>query len=267
MSLFRAFSTIGCPEFSLDEAIALAGRYGLGGVELRALGGTVELPDYFAAQFGAPAALAEKMRGASVRIVGFDTSLRLVGNTAADREKLLEFLPWAEALGGVRLRVFDGGKTADDGEFPAAVETLRWWQEQRAARGWKSDFMIETHDTLVTTAALQRFLQRAPEGTAILWDTHHTWKKAGENPVETWAAIKAHVCHVHVKDSVSVPSARHPFTYVLPGEGEFPVARLLAQLQEERFAGPVCLEWEKMWHPYLPSLDDALRVAAERAWW
>ena len=83
----------------------------------------------------------------------------------------------------------------------------------------------------------------------------------------TWRAIRSGVVHVHVKDSVGQPSARHPFTYVLPGDGEFPVSPLLAALQADGFDGPVSLEWERMWHPYLPSLDAALTVAAVRHWW
>jgi sugar phosphate isomerase/epimerase len=85
--------------------------------------------------------------------------------------------------------------------------------------------------------------------------------------VVTWRAIRGHVVHVHVKDSVSVPSARHPFSYVLPGEGEFPMTPLKAELRAANFSGPVSLEWERMWHPYLPPLDEALTVAAARGWW
>jgi sugar phosphate isomerase/epimerase len=121
--------------------------------------------------------------------------------------------------------------------------------------------MVETHDSLLTAAAIARFQAAAP-ATAILWDAHHTWRKGGEDPLVTWRAIHSGVVHVHVKDSIGVPSARHPFTYVLPGDGEFPAAPLLATLQADGFAGPVSLEWEKQWHPYLPSLDTALTVAA-----
>lgn len=126
--------------------------------------------------------------------------------------------------------------------------------------------MVETHDSLFTAAAIRRFLAAAP-GTGILWDSHHTWKKGGEDPVLTWRAIRESVVHVHVKDSVSAPSARHPFTYVRPGEGEFPMAPLVAALRMDGFAGPVSLEWELMWHPYLAPLDEALASARARAWW
>jgi hypothetical protein len=42
---------------------------------------------------------------------------------------------------------------------------------------------------------------------------------------------------------------------------------LKAELRAANFSGPVSLEWERMWHPYLPPLDEALTVAAARGWW
>jgi sugar phosphate isomerase/epimerase len=266
MALQRAFSTLGCPELSLDEALALAARHDMGAIELRALGGTLDLAAYLAKQFGTPAALAAHLRGAPVRVIALDTSLHVIGVTSEERATLLNFLPWAEALGVRWLRVFDGGKNGDDAELAQAADTLAWWKNLRRERSWQADLMVETHDSLFTATAVKRFLAAAP-GTAILWDTHHTWKRGGEDPPATWRAIRADVVHVHVKDSISVPSAKHPYTYVPPGLGEFPAAPLFAALRADGFAGPVSLEWELMWHPYLSPLEDALGVAAERHWW
>ena len=86
--------------------------------------------------------------------------------------------------------------------------------------------MVETHDSLFTADAMGRAVEAMP-GLAILWDSHHTWKKGGEDPLYTWSRMRAHVVHVHLKDSSSVPSSRHPYTYVLPGTGEFPAAALV----------------------------------------
>lgn len=268
MALFRCLNTLGCPGFSLAEACALAAQHGLAGVEVRALGGTVDLAGYLASTYGSPEALAEALgaeqRGG--RVVALNTSLKLVGATAAERAQLLDVVPWGEALGVRWLRVFDGGRTADEAELAQAAETLRWWRAERAARGWRADVMVETHDAWTTAAAIRRGLAAVPDA-AILWDAHHTWKKGGEDPLVTWRAIRGQVVHVHVKDSVSVPSARHPFTYVLPGAGEFPMAPLVAELKAAEFSGPVSLEWERLWHPYLPPLDEALAVARARGWW
>jgi hypothetical protein len=82
--------------------------------------------------------------------------------------------------------------------------------------------------------------------------------------VTTWQAIALPVTHGHLKDSISVPSARHPFTCVLPDEGEFPRRAILQALNRE-FPGSVGLEREKLWYPYLPPLDEELRLAGERA--
>ncbi len=264
--MFRCYSTLGCPDATLDAALALAARHGIAAVELRALGGTVDLAGYFAAEFGTPARLAETMRGSPVRIVACNASLKLIGGTEAERAQLVALAPWADAAGARWLRVFDGGKNADAAELATAAGTLAWWRAQRAAHGWQADMMIETHDSLITAGAIRRFVVSCP-GAAILWDAHHTWRKGGEDPVATWHAIRAGVVHVHVKDSVPVPSARHPFTYVLPGDGGFPMAPLRAALKAGAFAGPVSLEWEKQWHPYLPPLEDALDIAASRNWW
>ncbi|MES2695881.1 MAG: sugar phosphate isomerase/epimerase [Verrucomicrobiota bacterium] len=266
MGLLRCFSSLGCPEMGLEEACALAAKYGLPTIELRSLGSTVDLAGYFAGAFGTPEKLASWLQGQSVRVVALNASLKLVGATEADKAQLVGLAPWAEAMGVRWLRVFDGGKTMDAAEIAQARATLDWWQGMRKQHGWRCEVMIETHDSLFTAEALQRFLSALPEAT-VLWDAHHTWRKGGEDPLLTWLAVRGRVAHVHVKDSVPVPSARHPFTYVLPGDGGFPVGPLLATLDREGFSGPVSLEWEKLWHPYLPSLGEALRVARDRSWW
>jgi len=262
----RAFSTLGCPSFTLDQALALAAQHSLDGVELRALGGTVDLPAWLERTYGSPEKLRATLGPAAGKILAFDTALRLDrGGGPTERAAFLQFLPWAEALGVRWLRVFDGGTRADAAEIAVAAKTLHWWRELRAQHGWRADLMIETHDSLITTATIQRLLAAAP-GTAILWDAHHTWKKGGENPLATWRALRAHIVHIHVKDSISQPSAPHPFTYVPPSEGEFPMAPLIATLRAE-FSGAVSLEWEKLWHPYLAPLDTALTAAAQHRWW
>lgn len=260
------FSSLGCAELNLDEIAALARRHGFRTVELRALAGTTDLPAWLAAHFPSPAAWADHLKTLQLAVCGFGTSFRLIDGTDADRAALLAYVPWAEAAGVPWLRIFDGGKTGDAAEIARAAEVLRWWRDERRRHGWKVDLMIETHDALITTPRLQALFTAVPDA-ALLWDTHHTWKKGGEDPVATWRAIGRHAMHLHVKDSVSRPSERHPFTYVLPGDGEFPMAPLLAELAASGYRGALSLEWERLWHPYLPTLETALTAARERRWW
>ncbi len=265
----RAFSSLGCVELTLDETLALASRHQLDAVELRGLGGSLDVPAWLVQTYGSPEDFAHHARKSPVKIAAFDTSLRLIGNTSADRDAFLEFIPWAEALGVPRLRVFDGGSKAglSDEHLAQALDTLSWWNSLRRDKGWRTDLMIETHDALTTTPAIQRFLTAAPAGTGILWDTHHTWFIGGENPVDTWNAIRTSVVHIHVKDSSPTPSGRHPYTYVPPGQGRFPMPPVLDALRHDAYTGPVSLEWERHWHPYLAPLEDALASATENHWW
>jgi sugar phosphate isomerase/epimerase len=261
----RAFSTLGCPELDLAAVLALARSHGIGAVELRALGGSLDLPAYFSGRGDSPARLAASAAGAGVRIAAFGTSLRLVGGSDEDRAKFLEYVPWAEAMGVPLLRVFDGKLPAEGAGVEEAAESANWWRALRAERGWRTDIMVETHDSLLTAAAIRAFSAAAP-GTAILWDSHHTWRRGGEDPAKIWGAIAPFVAHIHVKDSVSGSAPGTEPTYVLPGTGEFPMAALRAALAGG-FAGPLSLEWERQWHPELPPLGDALTTASETGWW
>jgi sugar phosphate isomerase/epimerase len=265
----RAFSSLGCVELTLDETFALASRHGLDAVELRGLGGSLDVPAWLAQTYGDPETFAALATRSPIRIVALDTSLRLIGNTPADRDAFLQFIPWAEAAGIPRLRVFDGGPKSGptDEHLAQALDTLAWWQALRRDKGWRTDIMIETHDALTTTPAIIRLLAAAPAGTGILWDTHHTWRIGGENPVDTWQAIHASVVHIHVKDSVSIPSERTPYTYIPPGQGEFPMPAVLDALLRDAYTGPVSLEWERHWHPSLATLETALASAETHRWW
>jgi sugar phosphate isomerase/epimerase len=266
VSYLRAFSTLGCPELSLEEVLRLAEHHQIAGIELRVLEGNLDLPTYFSRHFQTPAQAAQCVHTRRTQILALDTSFQLSDADDGARVDLLKFVPWAEAMKAPRLRVFDGGKTASGEELECAAATVRWWRALRRKNSWTTDLMIETHDSLFTTKAIRQFLALVPDA-GILWDAHHTWKHGGEDPVATWRAIKDNVVHVHVKDSVSRPSARHPYTYVLPGGGEFPAAGLIEILKTDSYAGPVSLEWERLWHSYLPSLDSALVTANRAHWW
>ncbi len=263
----RAFSTLGCPQADLPTAAALAQRHHVNGLELRALGGTVDLPSYFIAEFGTPARFAVAARRLGIRLVSLDTSLHLADANTDEREKFLGFVPWAEAAGIRWLRVFEGGAALSaSAAIAAAASAVQWWRALRAERGYRVDIMVETHDRFFTAAIIEEFAVAAPH-TAILWDSHHTWKRGSEDPVVTWRAIQQHVVHIHVKDSASAPPPAPPFQYVLPGAGEFPMAPLRSALFADHFTGTVSLEWERMWHPALAPLDDALHAAAAHRWW
>ena len=264
------FSTLGCPELTLPETVALAKEYGIDHLDLRTLEGRVDLPALFKEQFGNPGALQAYLAEEGMKMAAFNSSLKLVGNDESSREAFLEFVEWAEATATPYIRVFDGGTVAPDladKEYDAAMETIHWWRALKKANGWKTDIGIETHDCLTSAAGIRKLQAGLEVPVTLIWDTHHTWKKAGEEVRDTWAALKDYTHHIHIKDSISEPSARHPFTYVQLGDGEFDLKDTLKLLCESDFDGMVSVEWERQWHPYLPPVAEALKRARDLGWW
>lgn len=261
----RAFSTLGCPDLDLEGVVKLARAHEIGVVELRALGGTIDLPAYFSMLNESAERLSLKADESGVRIVSLSTSLRVMDGSDRDWEEFLRFIPLAEAMRVPWLRVFDGGLDCSRSEVGRASAWVARWRELRATRGWKADIMVETHDALSTSRAIGRLVAAVP-GVRILWDTHHTWRVGGEAPSDTWRAIGPSVAHLHVKDSRREAGPGGRSSYRLPGTGDYPMAELREAIGKS-FTGAVSLEWEKMWHPELPSLDEALRSARSISWW
>jgi len=264
------FSSLGCPELDLDAIIGLACRMGLNALELRTVDNRVDLPELFNEQYGSPEKLKNHLDEAGIEVLALDTSLKLVGNSEEDRRSFLDFIPLAEALETPWLRIFDGGSFSpelSDEDREAALDTLGWWRAEKKKGGWKTDVMVETHDCLTASSALCALQDALEEPVPILWDSHHTWKKGGEAPHETWQKIRDNVVHVHIKDSISKPSARHPMTYVQLGEGEFALEETIDFLVRDGFEGYISLEWERKWHPYLDPVETALKKARQLGWW
>lgn len=270
MNLTWSFSTLGCADFSLNEIANLAHRFNLQHVELRAVEDRMDLPVLFKEQFGTPAKLKEWLDSRSLKVIALDSVAKLVGGSQAARDELVEMARWANQIDCPYLRVFDGGKYGSQlskEDLDGCLEFMSWWRETQKSEDLACDIVIETHDCLTTTEsilALEEALGDAP--VKMLWDTHHTWKKAGEDPLKTWESIKPYVYHVHVKDSISRPVNEYSFTYVAPGTGEFALEAVLKRLEEDNYDGVVCLEWEKKWHPYLLPLETALQRSRDLGW-
>jgi sugar phosphate isomerase/epimerase len=262
-------SSLGCGELTLPDMCGLAGRFGIDALELRSVAGRLDLPAYLAETYPDPAAVRALLGEAGVRVVVLDSSFKLVGGSVAEREELRAFACWADALQAPYIRVFGGG-TMERGlsgdDLRQAAAHVDWWSREKAARGWKADLILETHDGFSAADRCLALQDRLAGALPVLWDTHHTWKLGGEEPAATWRRLGPLVRHVHIKDSVSIPSARHPYSYVMPGTGEFPALETLDLLAADGYGGVVCLEWERKWHPYLPPLEEALAALPAAAW-
>jgi sugar phosphate isomerase/epimerase len=270
LNLKWGISTLGCHDLSLEALCALAESREVRALELRSLEGRMDLPAYFDEVFRTPGAVQDVLDKHHQQIISLNSSFKLIGSGEKDRAELLEFARWAEALNVPYIRVFGGIPAMDvpftDADLKTAVESMVWWQEIRKKKGWKTDLAMETHSGFSSGERCLRLEQALSVPLNLIWDTHHTWKLSGESAQETWNQISPMVRYIQVKDSIPVPSAKHPYTYVLPGTGGFPIQDVFAILKEIHYQGIVSLEWERQWHPALPPLEQALDALVSNGW-
>ena len=106
--------------------------------------------------------------------------------------------------------------------------------------------VFETHDDWSTSGQVLEILhEQDPRDVGVLWDIEHSVRQ-GESPVDTVTGLRRFLRHVHFKDSRNVDGKRSP---TLLGEGELPLRECLHALRETSYAGWICLEAEKRWHP------------------
>lgn len=255
------FSTIGCPDYDIDQVIDLATSNGLTGVELRFLHGTVDLASLEEFQPDRIGETRLRFTDQGLNVVCVDTSVRLISLDAGERRQQFEsartYVGIAEGLGAKYIRVF-GGPIPEDQDrnetLDAIARGLRRVSEEASARGVQS--LLETHDDMSTSASVIDLYERGVgDNLGILWDTLHTYRH-GESPEFTWSQIGDRVRHVHVKDSVSATAER--FDFALLGEGTVPIPAIIGVLNSADYGGFVHFEWEKGWHPEIAGPEIAI---------
>jgi len=243
------YSTLGAPEYSFAQCNDLAVANGLDFLEVRSLGGSLDMPGYFASH-----PVPEGHR--PVRILG--SSLTLTVASEADIEAFYGFMRLAQNLDVPYLRIFGGGEFSealDPAKLQHAASVVRRIREMARAEGWTAQPLLEMHDAFSNSERCQRLNALLDEPLALLWDSHHTWRIGGESLSETWQAVSPLIRHIHYKDSRANGEG---FDYVLPGDGEFPSQDLFSLLKAQGYTGGVSLEWELMWHRELAPLEVAM---------
>lgn len=261
-----ALSSLGAPDLSLDLFAAMAQRHDIRLLELRTLGGTTDLPQYFDQYFNTSPQQLDHWRQTR-QIYSLDTSFGITKNSSEDREQLLAFGQWAVKLNVPTLRVFGGfdfQEPLTDERLVTAVASLNWWQEQRQANPTLPELALEVHDGFSSTQRCCQLMHAAGRKIPIIWDAHHSYVTAGESFDQSWERLGDCICSIHVKDSCLFAEGKHE--ECLPGKGDVPILELLKLLVEVQFTGPVALEWEKFWQPQLVDLEIAIHAMAEAGW-
>jgi len=259
-----AFSTLGCPEWDLPKILTFAEEHGFAAIELRGLQGNLDLPSHPAFASDKIASTKKEFAAHGIKIACVSSSARMGEADAKKHDQEMSdgrrFVDLASTLGAPYVRVFGDGTVAEKNLPPnddLKSRVAAGLRELGEYAGPKNvTVILESHDNFTASATLTDVLKRANSPhAALLWDAHHTFATAKEDPESSVKQLGQWIRHTHLKDSVPAGDDRK---YVLTGRGDVPVHRQIAALQAIDYKGYFCFEWEKVWHPDLEAPEIAI---------
>ncbi|MGH7896940.1 MAG: sugar phosphate isomerase/epimerase family protein [Candidatus Binatia bacterium] len=267
-----AFSTLGCPRWSLEQVIRAALRFGYAGVELRCLDGEVDLLRLPEFQPGEIADTRARFEHHALEVSCVDTSACFHAVDGTIRRENVDvatrYGELAAALGSPLIRVFpnevpEGSSREETGHRIA--ESLHALAERLPP---EVTVALETHGDFATGAAVADIVRLADHpAVGIVWDAANT-TAAGEPVAAAADAVTSRLVHVHLRDARPVAGQRF-WQPVLAGRGLVPFDQVIAALDRIGYARAVSFEWEKFWHPEIEepeiALEDFTRSVASAA--
>lgn len=265
-----SFTTLGCPDWSLEEIVANGAAYGYDGVELRTNNDGNHLsPDADDAELAQVAATFTAGGLPVTSVMGYTSFAHEDEAVVRQNQDVMgKLIHVAEALGAPFIRTF-AGRIPDGAERQRMVETvanaIRPLAQQAADKGIVIG--LETHDDWCAGQAVRGVIDQIDSsGFGVVYDIYNAFISGLETWDVTYAAVKEHIAYCHLKDGYDGPAGRQ---YVLLGAGDLPLATMLARFKADGYDGFFSFEWEKKWHPELEPPERALPQFAHklRALW
>lgn len=256
-----AFSSLACPDWTIERTVEGAVEYGYEGIEWRLADGELISPSL-------DDAVVERLRKASghpeVAVCCLDSSVAFIKSTAEEREAAIAESLWISQLAadmGTRFVRVYGGRIPAGGSRDALIGPAREALTRAAAdaSALGVTLAVEMHDEWSLSPDVLELIEGT--GAEVIWDILHPFRLY-EMPADTVAALGDHCVHVHVKDALRDDSEEDGTKLVLMGEGDVPVAECLQLLEGRGYADWLSFEWEKKWVPELDEPEVALPHAA-----
>jgi sugar phosphate isomerase/epimerase len=275
-----AFTTLGCPDWTLSRIIECAAECGYDGIDFRGLAG--EMAVYKLPEFSAGVAETKrKIADAGLAVSCFSSGVHIF-STANFEKNAAEIAAYAKLCAEFEtpyIRVFGGkiGDTPRDQAVQTAAGHLR--QLALTAKEYGAMLLLETHDDWMSCDHVRQVMEATDsDAVGVLWDVHHPYRMLGDQPEHSWATFGKWVKYTHVKDSrlnaakdggkeakngAGAKGGEPDFSYCLTGEGDIPLKRIVDVLRQGGYDGYYTLEWEKKWHPEIPEADIAFPQYAQ----
>ncbi|MCD4656619.1 MAG: sugar phosphate isomerase/epimerase [Planctomycetes bacterium] len=254
-----SFSTLGCPDWSLDKTVANAKLYGFEGVELRGVTRVLDIRQLSEFSDENIEQTRKLFSNAGISIVSVDSSASFSHQDAdkleASVKEAKEYIELASKLQAPMVRVF-GGFIAEDVTLEVGMQQLA---DNLAKLGDYAEVRnvivaLETHDSFLTGKIVSEVMQMTNnQSIGVVWDISNCFW-TGE-PIEQSAELLApYIKLVHVKDTVLVDKeAKHRFI----GDGDIPNQKALKLLANQGYDGFLSYEWEKVWQPDIAEPEQA----------
>lgn len=257
------FSTVACPNWTIEQVLNAANEYGYQGVELRTLGaGSATLASDPA--LTDPEKIRNLFDNAKIKISCLATSVALHYKKSTEIQQAIAaaktYIDLANQLGCPRIRTF--GNHIFPGE-------TKYTGIKRVANNYTllADY-AEENDIEIVIENSGSF-SRAKELWQLLNYVNHplvgvAWNVAnagtvGEGPGISVPNLNSLIRYAKFKDTVIGEGTG----FVQLGEGDIEVERFLELLIGIGYTGWLCVEWDKAWLPNLAEPQDILPQARE----
>ena len=256
-----AFSTLGCPNWGLDQIASAAQLYGYDAVELRAIGGELDLLNRPELQPGEIEANRRRLEEQGLPVCCVDTSCRFDSPDPDERrgnvENAVRHSELATAVGATLIRIFPD-KIQPGSNREETRDNIAACLGEVAERGPTGVRVgLETHGDFARGHQAAEIVALADHPNVVLiWDVANSIA-AGDSIEEAAREVTPYLAHVHLRDARAVNGAEHWFP-VLAGTGHVSFSEAVAALETLRYDGYVSFEWEKYWHPEIEEPEVAL---------
>jgi sugar phosphate isomerase/epimerase len=265
--LLLSFSTLGCPDWSLDQVIDFAVRHSYKGVEIRGIKREMVLSK--SPHFANDKAIKEsskKFADKGLKVVCLGSSAAMHHSDETERNKSMDeakgFIEIANKLDCPYVRVFPD-KLPESKPREQTMELIADGLNKLSdfSKGSMVKVLMETHGDLVRSDDLVTVMKNVNgKNAGLVWDISNMWAKTGEAPSVVYPKLKQWIFHTHLKD---LKKDNGKEVYTMFGEGEVPIFESIDLLLKDNYKGYYSFEWEKMWHPEIAEPEIAIPQYAE----
>lgn len=256
------FTTLGCPDWTVEEVVDNACKLNCNVIELRAKAPEMHISTDTTTERIKEVKQLFDSKGITIcGITGYTKFNFADQKTRKENSKqLIKNVHLAHALGASYVRTFIGYPDDNTTESEAIRRIAEAIAEAAiTVSNIPVNILIETHDYASSGRITSEIIKHAGtenHNIGAIWDISHP-PKMGESPAETWGYIGEFVKSVHLKDEYEKRLPNGEIHQCFPGKGILPLKEVLKLLKEKKYDGWYVIEWERAFNMQLEPLPDA----------